>query len=265
LLRGWTGLRCDFDLAIRDLEKAGWVKTGPLEAYQNRPGAAVVLVGLFSKREYTYLSVEGYKAATRVKSVRMPPAQHVHISGSFNQSPIGVGNHIAQTIQVSAADAAVFQQLREEIESKIDDRQKRSEILARLDALEEAQDKPSRIERYTQLVSSMLGDHITVLTSLAPLMHRKGPSTMSRQNYYVNGEATAESVGIAWQMALQLLATTSVRELWVIAQTKAQLMSQLALTGLRMNCNSSAPVWSRLGERAKIILYQPGPSVARLR
>ncbi len=161
----------DFDLAMRDLEDTAWVKTGPLEAYTNPPGSSVAVLALFSKREYTYLSIEGYKAATKVKPVRMPSAQHIHISGNFHQSPIGVGNNIAQTVKLLAPDAAAFQQLREEIKSKIEDCQKQSDLLARLEALEEAQDKPSRILRYPELVA-MLGDHITVLTFLAPLMQR---------------------------------------------------------------------------------------------
>ena len=156
----------DFDLALSELEQDDLVETGPREHVENNPNSMFVMVGFFiSKREYTYLSEEGYKAATRVKPARASGTQHIHFSGNFHQSAIGVGDHISQSVSIAAANSDMFARLRDEIQARIEDSQKRSEVLSRLDALEAAQDKPSRIERYTQLVG-VLGDHITVLTFL---------------------------------------------------------------------------------------------------
>ncbi len=53
----------DFDLALADLEKGSLVRTGPMVPYENTPGSAVFVIGLFSKREWVSLSDKGYKAA----------------------------------------------------------------------------------------------------------------------------------------------------------------------------------------------------------
>jgi hypothetical protein len=156
----------DFDLALSDLEQDNLVETGPREHVKNDPNSMVLMIGFFvSKREYSYLLEEGYKAATKIKPTRMAGVQHIHFSGNFHQSSIGVGDHSSQSVNVAATNTEMFARLREEIQARIEDHQKCSEALSRLDALEAAQDKPSRIERYTQLVG-VLGDHITVLTFL---------------------------------------------------------------------------------------------------
>jgi len=53
----------DFDLALQELEDKGLVATGPIAAVDNPPGSAVIVVGIYSKREYVYLTEKGYKAA----------------------------------------------------------------------------------------------------------------------------------------------------------------------------------------------------------
>ena len=156
----------DFDLAFTDLEQDDFVDTGPKEHVRNDPNSSVVMVGFFiSKRLYTYLTEEGYKAATRVKPARSFATQHIHFSGSFHQSAIGVGHRVVQSLSITAASAEQFQQLRQEFHARIPDERQRNDALAQLDALEAAQDRPTRIERYTQLVG-VLGDHITVLSFL---------------------------------------------------------------------------------------------------
>jgi hypothetical protein len=87
----------DFDLALKELEEALFVKTGPMVPFDNRPGSNVFIVGLFSKREYMYLTEAGYRAMAEVGSRKLrtnPP--HVHISGTFHQSPIGIGDQFTQ-------------------------------------------------------------------------------------------------------------------------------------------------------------------------
>src|ERR1035438_389283 len=58
-----NGASCvDFDLAMKELEGAGFVATGPLVPFDNPPGSSVVVIGLFSSREYGFLTEKGYKA-----------------------------------------------------------------------------------------------------------------------------------------------------------------------------------------------------------
>ncbi|MGB2603508.1 MAG: hypothetical protein WBC78_07930 [Candidatus Sulfotelmatobacter sp.] len=93
----------DFDLAMSDLDEGDLVKTGPMMAYENPPGSYFDIVALYSKNEYSYLTQEGYKAATKL-SVTKPPRMavpNVHISGgTFNQSPIGVGAQVSQKVNI---------------------------------------------------------------------------------------------------------------------------------------------------------------------
>jgi hypothetical protein len=58
-----TTTTVDFELALKDLESRSLVATGPMVPHENPPNSAVVFIGLFSKREYLYLTEKGYKAA----------------------------------------------------------------------------------------------------------------------------------------------------------------------------------------------------------
>jgi pyrimidine deaminase RibD-like protein len=64
--------KIDFDLAFQQLEDNKLVKTGPLVPHQNTPGSQVFVVGLFSKREFVYLTEKGYKAAQKRRSKTRP-------------------------------------------------------------------------------------------------------------------------------------------------------------------------------------------------
>lgn len=96
-------LQVDFDLAMQELESGKLVGTGPMEAYENDPNSSVFVVALFSKREYAYLTKEGYRAAQKAKPDARPGAcASVHISGStFHNSPVGVGGQITQSVNVN--------------------------------------------------------------------------------------------------------------------------------------------------------------------
>jgi len=166
----------DFDLAMEELDEADLVKTGPMELYDNTPGSSVIFIAFTSKNEYSYLTEEGYRVATRLRTSKPTrvPAPRVYISGgTFHQSPIGVGDHVSQSVNVSANAQAVFARLREEVEERVHDEKKRTEIIKHLDALEKAPDQPSKIERYNRLVA-VIADHITVfgplLTSLFQIL-----------------------------------------------------------------------------------------------
>lgn len=92
-------LKVDFDLALKQLEEGKLVATGPMAPYENAPGSTVVVLAIFSKREFVYLTEKGYRAAQKSPSPFTPSVPHVHISGGvFNQSPIGVGATVSQAV-----------------------------------------------------------------------------------------------------------------------------------------------------------------------
>lgn len=59
----------DFDLSMSDLESHDLVKTGPMVLIDSPPG--MVVIGFRSKHEYSYLTVDGYREATKLEST--PP------------------------------------------------------------------------------------------------------------------------------------------------------------------------------------------------
>ena len=93
--------KVDFDLALKQLEESKYVKTGPMAPYKNSQGSPIVVITIFSKREYVYLTEQGYRAAQARKSTakQSSPAAPVHISGgNFYQSPIGIGSTVNQAV-----------------------------------------------------------------------------------------------------------------------------------------------------------------------
>jgi len=73
----------DFDLALKDLEEANLVSTGPLEPFKNDPYSTVLVVGLFSRREYVCLTEKGYKAAQKARS-KAPSRHHSRASTNWH-------------------------------------------------------------------------------------------------------------------------------------------------------------------------------------
>jgi hypothetical protein len=56
-----------------------------------------VVIAIFSKREYVYLTEKGYRAAQKPAAKPRSPLPSVHISGgTFHQSPIGIGSTVNQ-------------------------------------------------------------------------------------------------------------------------------------------------------------------------
>jgi hypothetical protein len=161
---------------MQDLSEADLVKTGPLEPYPNDPNSSVFVMMLFSKNEYSYLTEEGYKAATKIAKPRRQRAStpSIRISGNtFNGSQIGIGENVSQSgdVVTTASPQQLFEKTRAEIQQHVAEEEKRAEIIAKLGDLEKAPDKLSRMEQYNKFVS-ILGDHITVLNYiLPPLMH----------------------------------------------------------------------------------------------
>lgn len=65
----------DFDLAMSDLDSHEMVKTGPMKLYDQEPYSPLTVIGFYSKNQYSYLTEEGYKEATRTQS-RNPTTSH---------------------------------------------------------------------------------------------------------------------------------------------------------------------------------------------
>jgi hypothetical protein len=105
---GGPASQVDFDLALKQLEDGKLISTGPMVPYENRPGSQVFIMSIYSKREYAYLTEEGYRAAQQSRLVA-PSSRRptVHISGgTFHQSTIGIGDHVTQSVTVSGGELA---------------------------------------------------------------------------------------------------------------------------------------------------------------
>lgn len=100
--------RVDYDLALKALEDRNFVGTGPMDVYDNEPDSSVVILAIFSKREYIYLKEEGYKMAEEKPNVSRPAAssrQTVNITGgTFYQSPVGVGGQVSQQLHFDVSN-----------------------------------------------------------------------------------------------------------------------------------------------------------------
>lgn len=100
-LNGGMTSRVDYDLALRELEEGKLAATGPMEVYDNIPGSSIVIIAMFSKREFIFLKEAGYRMAEeKPKEPRGSVSrQSVNISGGhFYQSPIGVGEQVSQEL-----------------------------------------------------------------------------------------------------------------------------------------------------------------------
>jgi len=74
----------DFDLALKELEDKELVDTGPMVPHQNDPGSSIFVIGMYSKREYAFLTEQGYKQAIKIgapganKTQRVRPTANPH-------------------------------------------------------------------------------------------------------------------------------------------------------------------------------------------
>ena len=155
--------RVDFDLALKQLEESKFVNTGPMVAHNNPPGSHVRIIGVFSKREFVYLTEKGYKAAQKSGAKTRSSAPSVHISGgNFHQSTIGIGSTVATNINlgsqvgtINAAANMISQQGKSEVatairelseavmrSSEIKDHQKQEALQVVADIAKLAQAKP---------------------------------------------------------------------------------------------------------------------------
>jgi hypothetical protein len=162
----------DFDLAMQDLVKDDLVGTGPMVPFDNPPDSGIILIGLRSKNEYAYLKEKGYKAAQKASGTQRPTraASRVHISGgTFNQSPIGIGEQVTQSVTMTLSNAPVFTDLRNAVlESNIESAP-RAELLARIEAMEDAHKTGGFVQRYQDFITCA-ANHMTLIAPFLPAL-----------------------------------------------------------------------------------------------
>ncbi|HEV2196616.1 MAG TPA: hypothetical protein VGR55_13610 [Candidatus Acidoferrum sp.] len=161
----------DFDLSLKELESKHWIDTGPMEPYKNHPNSGVFVVGIFSKREYVFLTEKGYKEVKRLRSSRVPKSSppHVHISGgTFHQSPIGIGANFTQSV-VKQDCYSVFSDLRNAIAKGNLEETNRAKLLAGVDAMRDSESTPTFLDRYKEFVS-LAADHMTIIAPFLPAL-----------------------------------------------------------------------------------------------
>jgi hypothetical protein len=137
----------------------------------------VLVVGLFSKREYACLTEKGYKQAQKLRSKARSTAPregstnfHVNISGGhFQQSPIGIGHNARQSITATSGAAPVFGDLHRAItEGSIPDHD-RAKLLATLEAMETTHKTPNFRETYRKFIAEA-ADYMSIIGPFIPAL-----------------------------------------------------------------------------------------------
>ena len=160
----------DFGLALKDLEDAELIQTGPVVPFDNPSNSSLLIIGVRSKYEYASLTEKGYKAAQRTGGKKSQSFARVHISGgTFHQSPIGIGTHVTQTIAGSLGDAPVLLDLRKAIEIGNVEPLARVKLLAGLEDMQQAQSTPSFIDRYKDFIA-LAANHMTIVAPFLPAL-----------------------------------------------------------------------------------------------
>lgn len=160
----------DFDLALRELEGANFIKTGPMVPYENDPNSSVFVLMLFSRYENAYLTVKGYTAAQQGQVKQSTSSAHrVHISGGhFHQSQIGIGHEVVQTQATSLQNSPVFDNLRLAI-GEVVDTEHRAKILCGVDAMQNAKSAPELSKRYADFIA-LAANHMTIIAPFLPAL-----------------------------------------------------------------------------------------------
>jgi hypothetical protein len=162
----------DFDLALKEHVEGDFVDTGPKVPFENTPGSGFVVFGVRSMREHAYLTEKGYKAAQKGARTQKPrpPASHVYISGgTFHQSPIGIGERVVQAVAVTLSDMPVFRDLRKAVDGSDIEPGQRTELLAHIEAMEEAHKTGGFVERYQQFIGCA-ANHMTLIAPFLPAL-----------------------------------------------------------------------------------------------
>jgi hypothetical protein len=139
--------------------------------FENDPNSSFVVIALFSKYQYAYLTEKGYKAAQKMQDRRRQRSAtpNVHISGgTFHQSPIGIGTHVTQSLTGTIGDVTVFEDLRKAI-YKVDNEGDRANLIAGVEAMEKAHKTPDFVTRYSNFIA-LAANHMTIIAPFIPAL-----------------------------------------------------------------------------------------------
>ncbi|EOZ5674161.1 hypothetical protein ACQSMR_000910 [Morganella morganii] len=108
----------DFDIALKGLEDKKLIKTGPMDIYtsENKGNAVFIMPFSYSKREYAFLSENGYREARKEpnKPTKVHRVTNVNISGGqFGNLQVATGDNSQQSLATNNAvsDAEIISQL----------------------------------------------------------------------------------------------------------------------------------------------------------
>ncbi|PYT96383.1 MAG: hypothetical protein DMG36_00555 [Acidobacteria bacterium] len=160
--------KVDFDLALKQLEESKSVKTGPMEVYDNPPDSHVMVIGIFSKRKFVYLTEKGYRAAQKSAATRPSTklAENIHFHG--DNARFNVNSSDNSTNIASVTNEQLFVQMQEAARS-IKDENERNEIGCRLHQLEKARGTGGFLQAYQNFMASA-ANHMTVFAPFLPML-----------------------------------------------------------------------------------------------
>lgn len=113
----------DFEVAFGDLENSNMIKTGPMAVYDNDRNSSVIFIGVYSKREFVYLTEAGYKesrkAPNRPQRVQRIVNNLTITGGSFSNMQLAQGESIKQEFNVAeSSDSEIVNKLIEILEAQ---------------------------------------------------------------------------------------------------------------------------------------------------
>lgn len=95
----------DFEVAFSDLENAQMIRTGPTAFFDNDENSSVMFIGTYSKREYVYMTENGYKAArkapNRPQTIQRIVNNLTITGGQFSNMQLGQGENVNQSMSVT--------------------------------------------------------------------------------------------------------------------------------------------------------------------
>lgn len=142
----------DFEVAFQDLEKARLIGTGPREMVDpNKLGNGFIFIGSVSKREYAYLTEQGYKesrkAPNRPQRVQRIVNNLTITGGHFNNTQLGQGEVVSQTQNTTtSSDSEIVAKLITILEEQglVVNGSQRSDIAAAVAAANEGDGKEAK-------------------------------------------------------------------------------------------------------------------------
>jgi len=160
--------KVDFDLAVKLLEESKFINTGPMVPFENKPDSQFVVMGVFSKREFVYVTEKGYKATQKSPATRSSTklAENIHFHG--DNARFNVNSSDNSTNIASVTNEQLFVQMQEAARS-ITDENERNEIVSRLPELEKARGTGGFLQAYQNFMASAT-NHVTVSAPFLPIL-----------------------------------------------------------------------------------------------